>query len=127
LAVYLLPERECHKCSASLKKQWGCSTDTMLPVLIDNEQLTRCPRRPFLENPLWYNAIFQSSAYQEKGMLTEPGTWLDQPAKLIQALQVVSQGASDAQDYKQAAEERRKRAAAAAPTSAPQRRRGPGR
>lgn len=121
LAVYLLPERECHSCTAPQKAQWGCSKDTPYPVIIDNEQVYRCPRRPFLDNPQWYNAIYSSSSYMERGMLTEEGTWLDQPAKLSEALQVVGTAHNDAQDYSKAAEERRRRAQAAAPKLPPQR------
>lgn len=126
LAVYLLPDRECHTCTAPLKAKWGCDTDTPYPVIIDDEQVFRCPRRPFLEDPTWFNAIFMSSSYMEKGMLTEEGTWIDQPAKLVEALQVVGTAHGDAQEYSKAADERRKRAAAAAPKLPPQRR-GPAR
>lgn len=128
LAVYLLPERECSKCQPAQKKQWGCDEDISYPVLIDDENVFRCPRRPFLDTPDWFNAIFSSSSYMEKGMLTEVGTWLDQPAKLTQALTVVSKAERDATEYKAKADERRKsaqaRAAAAAP---PPRRAGPNR
>jgi hypothetical protein len=117
-ALYLLEERDCHSCTPENKIQWGCTTDALWPVTIDDEMQIRCPRRPFLDDPGWFNAVFQSSRFQEKNMLTEPGTWLDQPAKLTAAIHVVEAAAEESRDYKKTADERRRanKAKAARPT-----------
>jgi hypothetical protein len=117
LALYLLSERDCATCTDANKTHWGCNTNATIPLVLDGENLWRCPRRPYLDRPDWYNSIWQSVSYEEKGMLTEPGTWLDQPAKLVEGSTVVRTAHAEAEDTKRKAEERRRSAAAHAANS----------
>ena len=78
--------------------EWGCNTDAVLPLMLDGETILRCPRRPYLDNSAWYNHVLSSYKYAQKGMLTEPGTWLDQGAKLISAFAVLDAATEDAKE-----------------------------
>lgn len=70
----------------------------MIPLLIDDELITRCPRRPFLDDPQWYNEILRSYRYAQEGMLTEPGTWLDQGAMLVAAFSILDVAVAEARE-----------------------------
>lgn len=87
--------------------EWGCDTDAVIPLHWEGENLLRCPRRPYKDDPDWYNAIFLAYKYAQKGYLQEPGTWLDQPAILQQAFEVVEGAVNEAKEQE---EKRRNRA-----------------
>ena len=110
LSLYLQEDRDCTRCTKAQKAQWGCEKDAPYPIVIDNEPVFRCPRRPFLEDPTWFNTVWSTANWVERGFLPESGTWLDQPAMLSQALSIVDKATADAREYKHESEERRRRA-----------------
>lgn len=89
MAVELLPERNCATCTARQKIQWGCEGDAKLPIELDGEEQTTCPRRPILDDPALYEELFWLYRSYAKGMLPEEGSILSQPAKLVQAISIM--------------------------------------
>ena len=85
-----MPERSCQGCTKQL--EWGCETPPPIPIMFDgDEYLTRCPRRPFLEDPKWFDEIYTAQGWISKGFLPVAGTYGDMPNKLAQCLKVIEQ------------------------------------
>lgn len=91
----LLPERDCLTCTKQI--QWGCETDAMIPLNMDGEELYRCPRRPWLDNPQLYNELFDYYNWMEKGYLPDPGTYDDQGVKFRPFMGIIRTALHDAQ------------------------------
>jgi hypothetical protein len=68
-----------------------------------------------LENPYWFNSIFESYRYSKEGMLTDAGTWLDQAAKLVSAFGVLDRVTAEARKHQEDADTRRREAEARTP------------
>lgn len=68
--------------------------------MLDGQPLKRCPRRPYLDDPRWYEAIFAAWRYRKAGFLGEVGTWRDQPVKMLAALDVVTGAFNEAERIK---------------------------
>ena len=98
LALRVLPERDCSDCPEADRKRWGCDSDTSFPLPFDGERVLRCPRRPFLDNPEWYNQLFEAYTWREKGFLPGPGTWRDQDHRFVIACGIIDKAHSDASD-----------------------------
>lgn len=124
LASVLLPERDCATCKNQI--EWGCDGPPQIPVLFPSpdepgeaEQLERCPRRPYHDNPRWYHELFAAWGYVQKGLLPESGSWRDQPAKLPPLLEVIDAALAEGQKEHEKQEKRRqdraKKAAAQQP------------
>lgn len=110
LARRLLPERICSTCTASKQKMWGCEEDA-LPIVFDNEEITRCPLRPYYEDPIWYNLILNEYMNYERWGFPESGTWKDQPNLLIELFDVIEIAKLDAEDHLRHKERERQRIA----------------
>ena len=108
LASELLPKRRCHRCTAAQKKSWGCEKDVhpAQAVKLDGEVMLRCPVRPFLDDPEGFNAVMERYRWYRAGLLPEPGTWMDQPNKLLELFSVIDQALEDARAEKQAKQEK---------------------
>jgi len=89
----------------------------------DGRELRRCPRRPYLDAPEWFNEVFRAYQWLQKGYFPSPGTWADQPAKLIDLVEVIDRAnaSADAHERKEADEKarRQKRAAQGARPTRP--------
>ncbi|QIG76091.1 hypothetical protein EVC24_070 [Rhizobium phage RHph_I4] len=88
-AVELLPELECSTCTLHQQKERGCTTDAPAPHELDGMVLTRCPRRPLLEDPEYFSELFWGHQQFQKGILPEEGGLLSQPGKLMQLYFVI--------------------------------------
>lgn len=97
LAVELLPERRCSTCQPAQKAQWGCTEDAQLPTEMDGVALTRCPRRPLLDDPDFYSEVFWLYQAYQKGFLPEEGGLQDQATVLISSFQVIDAAMSAAE------------------------------
>jgi hypothetical protein len=67
----------------------GCVKDSPIPGAwkIGNDEFSRCPRALVTEKSFEYlNAYF----FFEKGYLPNPGGWMDQPVKFIEAIVVMA-------------------------------------
>lgn len=104
LAGQLLPQFRCHSCTAQQKKQRGCTSKPQLPMVLDGEELERCPMRGFLEDPDGYNELFLRYRWMKEGYLADPGLLPDQAAPFVALSLVITQAVDDAN-----AEQRKKR------------------
>lgn len=75
--------------------RWGCERDAALPLTVDGEDIFRCPRRPILEEPVYFSAVFRAYGDYQRGILPENGGVLDQPARLLQSFRVIDEAAAD--------------------------------
>lgn len=96
LAGKLLPERQCHRCTRQV--EWGCERDAVIPLIFDGEEIKRCPKRPFLENPVYFNDLYMIHHWVGKGYLPDPGTYEDQGAKLPVLLYIIDAALSEADE-----------------------------
>lgn len=119
LASVVLPDRSCATCTSEKKQQWGCEKPTPIPMLFDGQSFDRCPVRPFLEDPAWFNEIWEAYLWAEKGYLPDGGTWQDQPLKLISLMNLVRQYMQEAQEAERAAREENSRRMAARAAKSP--------
>ena len=55
----------------------------------------------------------------KEGLLAEPGTWLDQPALMMNAMNVVGKAVDDAQEIQRKTQEKKRAAIQAAPKPSP--------
>ncbi len=111
LATRLLPERDCSDCPASNRVRWGCESDASFPIPFDGERILRCPRKPYLDDPDWYNGIFEAYSWREKGFLPGPGTWRDQDHRFVSACNIIDKAHHDAsEDERQVQEAKRAQA-----------------
>jgi hypothetical protein len=110
----LLPERDCSDCPANNRARWGCESDVSFPLPFDGERTLRCPRRPYLDEPDWYNQIFEAYSWREKGFLPQPGTWRDQDHRFVLACNIIDRAHSDASDDERKTQEAKSAQAARA-------------
>lgn len=62
--------------------------------------MTRCPLRPFKENPQEYSEIFKLYSFREKGVLSEDGGFYDQPNYYVDAMCEMDSSISDSYNIK---------------------------
>lgn len=105
----MLPERNCAKCTASQKLQWGCDADAKLPLILDGEELKRCPRRPILEGPEFYGDLFWLYRSYQKGFLPEEGNLHSQPAALMEMFRIIDRTLDTCEQARREKEAKRKR------------------
>jgi len=75
---------DCQCCTDSLKRVRGC--DGGVSLFIDGESIDRCPGR-YLTHSIM--GVLQCVRHYKNGFLPYPGTWLEQPSKLVQAIDFV--------------------------------------
>ncbi len=104
-----MEERKCEKCTLIQKKQWGCDAEAKQPYdVLDGVELSRCPRRPFLENSQFYSELFWSYKQFMNGFLSEDGGLQDQPNKLMEYFQIIGIANTDGERDKKAMDEKRR-------------------
>lgn len=77
---------DCQHCTEQLKKHRGCNSKPLQPYLLDGKELPRCPIKmitPFTNFCIKYYQYFQ------KGFLPFEGTIMHQPAKLMEAFDII--------------------------------------
>lgn len=75
----------CHSCSKHLKAARGCETD-QAENEIEGYKITRCPLT-FVDTAARY--YLHAYAEYKNGFLPCEGSWQGQPAKTIEAIQVI--------------------------------------
>lgn len=101
-AQELLPERRCHTCKAQQKLRWGCeSPSTEPPIVIDDVELDRCPNRPLLDFPVFFNEVYRLYGWYGKNYFPDNGTWLDQANAFIEAIDIIERATSEARKIKE--------------------------
>ena len=68
---------------------WGCTKKAVIPCNINGEELYRCPNRPLLDDPVYYNELFLVFGWYKKGFFPDDGTYLDQPNKLVECFSII--------------------------------------
>ncbi len=121
LATQLLPQYKCHTCNKQAKEQRGCTAKPKLPMMLDGEELERCPLRGFYEDPVGYNELFHRYRLaHQQGYLSDPGLWPDQAACFVAYANIITTATDEAQDSLRKKREKeqnieRRRAAAKGP------------
>lgn len=114
LAVLVLPDWDCNRCTAQQKAVRGCFTDAPFGGMkFDGEKVLRCPRRPILEDPEKYASIFEAYRSYMKGQFPDPGPLNAQSHRYVVYMRTME----DAVDEAQRDKERRDRIAANRATS----------
>ncbi len=112
IALSLLPERNCDKCTDEKKNMWGCGgppdQPARLPFLISEEIQYRCPRWPVLEDPVLYGQLMGFYAGYKRGVMVEDGGQLSQPALLTEALTIIDATIDEAEAQRKAEDTRKK-------------------
>lgn len=82
-----------------MKLQWNCETDAPKPFDFFGEQLSRCPRRPFLDEPELLSEVFEAYHWYKQGLLPSPGTWYDQTDAFVTMMGAVDAAVSEAEAH----------------------------
>lgn len=114
MAGVLFPERECSTCTSTQKRERGCETDSPLPPTLDGQLYFRCPLRGFREDPLGFSDLFRAYGWAQKGVMPEPGGYLDQPVRLLRLMETVEKAVHDGHEAKRERETVRQRSRAQA-------------
>jgi hypothetical protein len=80
--------------------KFGCDND-ITPYYFDKETITRCPIRPFKDNPGFYSDIFKLYSSREKGILAESGAYYDQANFYIEIMTEMDSAVSDSYTIKE--------------------------
>lgn len=102
-----MPERDCNTCTAHLKRQRGCETDAPMPMRLDGKDVFRCPRRPILDDPRFFDTVLTQYKAYIRGYLPDPGSLLDQGHRYVVSMAVV-EGAIAEAEQEQERRERKK-------------------
>ncbi len=79
--------RASQDCPLLSRRVDQCPEDcTSSPWMLDGEQFTECPVKTVSEQSFQY---LRAYFYYEKGYFPNPGGWMEQPEKLLQALQII--------------------------------------
>lgn len=70
--------------------------------------IRRCPLRPTLDRPAFYQRLFWLYGNYTRGILPEDGGLSNQPALLVEAFEVLDAAYSEAKDIMEAAENRKR-------------------
>lgn len=99
IALHLLPERDCARCTSSKQKEWGChatqkqdgswENKAALPLKLDDEEHWRCPRRPVKDDPGFFRRLFFFHGLYKKGQLPAKGGVVDQSDRMMNLLRLV--------------------------------------
>lgn len=87
----LYPEFDCATCTKRMKVDRGCENDAPIQYWTDlnGVKRSRCPRRPILDNPVFFNAVFQAYNHYQNGFLPCTGGLYDQHARYPTLMQIV--------------------------------------
>lgn len=58
--------------------------------------MTRCPRRPLLDMPAFFDEAFEVYSWYKKGHLPESGGWEEQSAAFVQLVRIMDLATNDA-------------------------------
>jgi hypothetical protein len=93
-----------------MKQQYGCEGNAKLPVVLDGEEMTTCPRRPILDDPEFYGDLFGRFRRYQKGLFYDEGAVGSQPNLLIECLDEMEQTLGVVDEYRREQDAKKKRA-----------------
>lgn len=108
-ALILLPEWDCGACTSMQQAMRGCEKPATSRLDFLGERLTRCPRRPVLDDGEFYSELFYLYGTYKSGMLPEGNSLGSNPNKLVEAIRLVGDAIASAERERDEGE-RRKRA-----------------
>ena len=92
-----MPERKCEGCK--YRAMWGCFAEptaeldeegrmiwrnaAMIPSVIDDEEVWRCPRRPIKDDPAYWGRLLFAYGFYKQGILPDAGALYDQSNKAM--------------------------------------------
>jgi hypothetical protein len=100
LGLEVFKTRRCSTCTLKDQDKYGCEND-ISPFYFDGEKQTRCPLRPFKEEPQFYSDVFKLYAFREKGVLAEEGAFYDQPNYYVDLMTEMDSAISDSYTAKE--------------------------
>ncbi len=113
LGAILLPERNCVTCKSPEWAKWGCHEPTTIPQLeLDGELVYRCPMRPWLLKSHSIAEILRMRQHWHEGHFPDAGTYLDQPLRLVQLIEILDAAHSAAETVKRERDEAKGRVTA---------------
>ncbi len=101
----LLPERDCATCTQIKKVEWGCTEDATQQLSIGGVEQTRCPRRPVLDDPVYFGELFWLYRRMQDGILQEAGGLQDQASRLVDSLRIIESTVNECTAIKQQKDE----------------------
>jgi hypothetical protein len=107
-ALVLLPEWQCHTCTAAQQLQRGCITDATKPIELDGEKQVRCPRRMMLDEPQFISEVWWLYSKYTDGILPEHGGLYDQPARFIAVVRLLDNVKASATSEQEDRDKRRR-------------------
>lgn len=106
-SLVLLPEWDCSTCTKLQKFDRGCEGNAKRPIEFDGEPQMTCPRRPLLDDPLWYDELFWLYGNFKNGIFPEPGGLSNQPHKLMMAIRELDRAQKAAESEKEEGDKRK--------------------
>ncbi len=79
---------DCKTASPAVKRLMGCDEPLHHPWVFDGLSFERCPNF-YAEDSVWLTQVFETYNWTQKGFLPYPGTYLDQPNKVIELVNYV--------------------------------------
>lgn len=95
MARGLLPEWDCHKCTAGMKKARGCGVKGRTATLLGDKRLESCPLVFIRDNRHAFNVLMRYHALAATGVLPEAGGWNDQANAFTQAMAYLTAGINE--------------------------------
>ena len=79
---------DCRRCSQTDKIEKGCDEDSPIPGVwkLKEWEFQRCPLKLVTRKSLEYVLAY---IYYSNGYLPNPGGWMEQPQKLLSALEII--------------------------------------
>lgn len=99
-SLILLPKWDCATCTAFHKAERGCEKEPIVPQEMDGEELTRCPRRPLLDDPALFKEAFEVYSWYKRGYFPDQGSYLDQAAAYVQFIDIFERAIAEAKAVK---------------------------
>ena len=109
-----MPERKCEGCKNQV--MWGCfaestgaldengrgkwSNPALIPLVIDDEEIWRCPRRPIKDEPAYWSRLLFAYGFYKKGILPDAGALTDQSNKAVMLFGVIDDISQECVDVK---------------------------
>lgn len=86
-----LKGHDCETAPPAMQKQEGCHEPKPEHECwyFEGLKFERCPAYYVNRAAAWIRDAFQIYAWADKGLLPFPGTWLDQPSKIIDVLEII--------------------------------------
>ena len=94
-----LPDWDCAKCTAGMKKVRGCYEEGKNMTLLGDDKVSSCPLRYVRDNRATFNHLLKQYRFFDKGLMPEVGGLGDQPASFVEAMEHIGAAASELEAY----------------------------